>query len=370
MGNLFAGNKTPYREDLLIGLAKRQNNARRPFLIVNKMQGKHIPADPRETLSYFSLLGKLAAERCEEGENILVIGFAETATAVGAAVAIEISGSVYCHTTREPVRGRHPTVEFLEEHSHATGHALYMDGMTRFDRIIFVDDEITTGKTVVNFIRALEKSKLVRPDVKYTVAALIFSLRATDMLNDDRVSFAFLTRIDTSNVAAPDIKPISANQPSCEAPGVNATQVHGLRNPREGIVSEEYSRDCEHFAESAARLMDVTGEDILVLGSEEFMYPPLILGAFLRARGRHARCHATTRSPIEPFDGEGYPIKSQWPIPSLYDASRETYLYNLRKYDSVIIATDAPQNRDAELQIRSVLGSVGNKTIYIVRWAA
>jgi hypothetical protein len=250
------------------------------------------------------------------------------------------------------------------------GHALYMDDMTRFDRIIFVDDEITTGKTIVNFIEALENSHLVRPDVKYTVAALIFSLQAADTLKRDRVSFAYLTRIDASNVTAPDITPIPAVISSLEAPEANVVQVHGSQNPREGVVWEEYRRACEYFAESAERLLDVIGEDILVLGSEEFMYPPLILGAALQARGRQTKCHATTRSPIEPFDAEGYPIKSQWPIPSLYDVSRETYLYNLRKYDSVIIATDAPSNDAAERQILSALRSVGNAEIYIVRWTA
>ena len=53
-----------------------------------------------------------------EEERLLVIGFAETATAIGAAVAAEL-GADYVQTTRELV----PDAEYLyfsEEHSHAT----------------------------------------------------------------------------------------------------------------------------------------------------------------------------------------------------------------------------------------------------------
>ena len=42
-----------------------------------------------------------------------------------------------------------------------------------------------------------------------------------------------------------------------------------------------------------------TGERILVLGTEEFMYAGLIFGETLEKKGCTVRFHAATRSPIE-----------------------------------------------------------------------
>lgn len=81
-------------------------------------------------------------------ETLLVIGFAETATAIGAAVAAEL-GADYMQTTRELV----PDAEYLyfsEEHSHATEQKLVKNDIDRalrtIDRILFVEDEVTTEK--------------------------------------------------------------------------------------------------------------------------------------------------------------------------------------------------------------------------------
>ena len=88
-----------YREDELIAVARRENNLKRNYLAVNRKQGKHVPVSPEEA---FSLYRALADEiRHEyEGQRLLVIGFAETATAIGAALAVELN-SLYMQTTRE-----------------------------------------------------------------------------------------------------------------------------------------------------------------------------------------------------------------------------------------------------------------------------
>ncbi|MDR1481507.1 MAG: phosphoribosyltransferase family protein [Synergistaceae bacterium] len=370
MGRLFVENKTLYDEKQLVGVAKRQNNAKRPFLIVNRMQGKHTPINPLEALAYFSQLGRLAAESCERGERVLVVGFAETATAIGAAVALEVAGSVYCHTTREYMGGRIPSVEFLEEHSHATDHALHVKELDGFDRIIFVDDEITTGRTIVNFIRAIRSQGLAKPAVRFTVAALIFGADANISQDGERISFAYLTRIDSSKITAPDVPPVPARVSDANAPDAERIQVTGLPDPRECVISENYRTACERFAAEAVGRLCLDGENILVLGTEEFMYPSMCLGRALRSRGKRAWCHATTRSPIEASDVEDYPIKSQWALPSLYDPLRQTYVYNLLGYDSVVIATDAPRNDVAERRILGALGALGNSRIHIVRWMA
>ena len=69
------------------------------ILAVNRKQGKHVPVVPSEA---FSLYRRLSDEirPVYDGRRTLVIGFAETATAIGAAVAADLS-ALYLQTTRE-----------------------------------------------------------------------------------------------------------------------------------------------------------------------------------------------------------------------------------------------------------------------------
>ena len=148
-----------YKENDLVSVAKRENNKKRNYLVVNKLQGKHIPVDPKKTLKLFK---ELADEIKDEykNEKLLVIGFAETATAIGSAVAAELEVS-YTQTTREQIE----KVEFLyfsEEHSHATEQKLVKTDIAAVidttDRIIFVEDEVTTGNTILNIIRVIRET--------------------------------------------------------------------------------------------------------------------------------------------------------------------------------------------------------------------
>lgn len=72
-----------YQERDLVKIAKRENNSKRNYLVVDPLQGKHVPVTPSAALNLFK---NLAAEiqGKYEGERLLLIGFAETATAIGA----------------------------------------------------------------------------------------------------------------------------------------------------------------------------------------------------------------------------------------------------------------------------------------------
>ncbi len=45
-----------YNEHDLVRIAKRENNNKRKYLVVNPLQGKHIPVKPSEALKLFSNL--------------------------------------------------------------------------------------------------------------------------------------------------------------------------------------------------------------------------------------------------------------------------------------------------------------------------
>ncbi|MBQ4312044.1 MAG: phosphoribosyltransferase domain-containing protein, partial [Oscillospiraceae bacterium] len=52
-----------YRENDLIRIARRHNNTKRNYLIVDPLQGKHIPVSPTAALDAMSALGKRVSTR-------------------------------------------------------------------------------------------------------------------------------------------------------------------------------------------------------------------------------------------------------------------------------------------------------------------
>ncbi len=129
------------------------------------------------------ILQQVEAKPLELLEETLFIGFAETATALGHAVFNAFgSRAMYIHTTREFLPELEPFVTFEEEHSHATSHRVYCeqpDKLLQAKRIVLIDDEITTGNTVVNIIETLRQKF---PDVKhYSVLSILDWRSASSM---------------------------------------------------------------------------------------------------------------------------------------------------------------------------------------------
>ena len=70
-------NKSVFSDSDLIRVVRRENNAKRNYLLVNSMQGKHVPANPDNVLKLYNEL----AECLKSEGNIkkaVFIGFAET----------------------------------------------------------------------------------------------------------------------------------------------------------------------------------------------------------------------------------------------------------------------------------------------------
>ena len=93
-----------YSENQVIKIAKRYNNSKRKYLLVDPFQAKHIPVSPCAALDLMNALGKTVQEKYPEA--FLVIGFAETATAISSAVAENFKDCFYIQTTRENICGK------------------------------------------------------------------------------------------------------------------------------------------------------------------------------------------------------------------------------------------------------------------------
>ncbi|MGA5140510.1 phosphoribosyltransferase [Streptomyces azureus] len=165
----------------LLGLALRRN-PKRAHLLVSNVLGKHVPQSPSVVYGYGFELGRRVRELlgADEARRAVVLGYAETATGLGHSVADGLGLAPYLHSTRRPVAGLAPAGGFEESHSHATSHLLLPEDpalLTGDGPLVLVDDEFSTGNTVLNTVRDLHERY---PRRRYVVVALVDMRSAAD----------------------------------------------------------------------------------------------------------------------------------------------------------------------------------------------
>lgn len=393
----------------LVALAVRRN-PRRAHLLVSTVLGKHRPTDPDMVRGAALLLGRLVAQalgdargdavleqdggrllRALNGErgaaadlaiappvdrpnDLLVIGYAETATALGQTVADALDAD-FLSSTRRNVPSAVAGVGFEEEHSHATSHRLLPDRAELLDAgtIVLVDDELTTGTTVLNTVAMLER---IRAGRRYVVATLV-DLRppgdagrllaaAADLGVDLQV-----VALASGAVRVPE-DVLARAAPLQEEPAVPPDDdgaVHGIE-----WIEDAWPRDARHHGRHGYRRTDrqrfepaltalagrvadrLPGGRIHVLGTEELMYLPQALAGRLAALLPDAEVtsSATTRSPVVVVDDPEYPIRSRVVFSAHDDPDDgpgERFAYNLGAaggFDSIVVVVDE-RGRTAQL---------------------
>ncbi|MCR5835183.1 MAG: phosphoribosyltransferase family protein [Lachnospiraceae bacterium] len=379
-------------EEQIVGVAKRENNKKRNYLIVNRLQGKHVPVSPKLTFQMFEQL-KNKVEVCYKDEQLLLVGFAETATAIGAYLATRMD-TLYMQTTREKIAG----VEYLyfsEEHSHATEQKLVKDDLDKIidgiDRIVFVEDEVTTGKTILNIINIIKRQ--YGDKIHFSVASIINGMNqeAFDNYKNLDIPVHFILRqnneaysevaekyrgdghyvmCDTSYVYYDN-----SDSADVDDSGHFSYRHHCVsrdyQNPRRLVRGAEYLMSCESLFNSIKQEVDIncTGKEILVLGTEELMFPAIFIASKLEKAGNIVYTHSTTRSPIEVSTEEEYPLHNRFELRSVYDDGRVTFIYDLKKYDKVIIITDSEQSESKGINsLINALRTENNDNIELIRW--
>ena len=366
-----------YTETQLVRIAKRENNSKRAYLVVNKDQGKHIPVSPNKAFAMFDAL----AEKLQSAypkESLLLIGFAETATAIGARLAIRLHTD-YIQTTREQIAGV-SYLFFSETHSHATEQKLVREDITslfdRTDRIVFAEDEVTTGNTILNIIHILEKSYSKK--MHFAVASLLNGMDQTSQKRYEalQIPLHYLVKTNhepyakTAESYLGDGKYLQAD--TTETADVSVKRLFSYVNARRCTTGDLYADACDRLWKQLQAEISWEGrERILLLGTEECMYPAMFVGAHLEQRGNMVRCHATTRSPIAVSSEAEYPLHERYELISLYDETRKTFLYDLEQYDRVWIITDAdPLCEKGVYTLINALKDCGNQKIQIFRWCS
>lgn len=370
-----------YSENNLVKIAKRENNNKRKYLVMNSLQGKHIKTSPKMAFKMFDSLADILKNEYLD-EKILVVGFAETATAIGARIAYDMKLD-YIQTTREVIQN----VEYLfftEAHSHATEQKLVKDDIdimiNNIDRIIFVEDEVTTGNTILDIINIIDKS--YEKKIKYSVASILngMDIVSLETYGNRNIKVHYLVKTDHSKYN--DMVERYKSDGMYIIPNINNAkdkyteiEIDGGINPRRKVSSKVYNEVCENLYNKISEKINFeSDEKILVIGTEEAMYQALYVGYRLEERDLKVFSHSTTRSPIATDNHGDYPVHTRYELISLYDSERKTFIYDLEKYDKVLIITDAlieikDTNKDDGINsLVNALIANDNENIYLVRW--
>ncbi|MEH0469916.1 phosphoribosyltransferase [Streptomyces sp. B21-097] len=366
----------------LLGLALRRN-PKRAHLLVSHVLGKHIPQSPSVVHGHGFALGRRVRELlgAEEAARAVVLGYAETATGLGHCVADGLGAAPYLHSTRRPVAGVVTAGGFEESHSHATSHLLLPEDPSLLvgdGPLVLVDDEFSTGNTVLNTIRALHERY---PRRRYVVVALVDMRSAADAGRLTEFAREIGARVDLIATASGTVRlpegvlekgrELVARQ---EAEGATADphpdggRTRRTRPPghvtrvdlpwprrlpdggRHGFTPGHRARLEAALPALTARLAEAIPEDarrVLVLGFEELMYAPLRLARELeRTTASEVRYSTTTRSPVLAVDDPGYAIRSRIVFPAHDDPADgpgERYAYNVAggDFDAVVAVVDS-----------------------------
>lgn len=356
----------------LLGLALRRN-PKRAHLLVSNVLGKHVPQSPSVVYGYGFALGRRVRELLGEAESraAVVLGYAETATGLGHCVADGVGLAPYLHSTRRPVPGVARAGGFEESHSHATSHLLLPENpglLSGSGPLVLVDDEFSTGNTILNTIRDLHARY---PRERYVVVALVDMRSAADAGRLDEFAREIGARVDLVTAASGTVRlpegvlekgqalvtehesgPVVPARPSTgKVARVELGWPRGVPDGgRHGFAPGQRIRLDGALPALAARLADALPDDarrVLVLGFEELMYAPLRLARELeQVVAAEVRYSTTTRSPVLALDDPGYAIRSRIVFPAHDnpdDGPGERYAYNVAGagFDAVVAVVDS-----------------------------
>ena len=134
------------------------------------------------------------------------------------------------------------------------------------------------------------------------------------------------------------------------------------------VDSCEYKNGCDELWNGLKKKIgNIVDQKILVVGTEEFMFPAFYVGEQLEKEGNQVFCHSTTRSPIAVSLEKDYPLHCRYELKSLYDEDRKTFIYDIGKYDRVFVITDSPEIEESQRTLINALRTQ-NKNISLVRW--
>lgn len=373
---LINSNIYNFSTNQLFEIGKRDNNAKRNFLFVSKLLGKHLSVNPEIVRATGYLLSSLrygfdntdyinciknniipSYNNYAKEDDVLVIGFCETATALGMSVAMSIEGATYIATTREPIYGFKQLVTFEESHSHASTHFMYSNDiqLSQFKKLILVDDEITTGNSLLHLIESItnaadieditiltildwrneeQKHKFLNFSIEHGISLSVYSLVSGNINIDENTIYhnKSICKVEQWN----DSTNLSTF-PKTVIKMPDGKQYFYLTDSGRFGITYNQMKEIEARAQSAAKSIAKTvGEvkSLMVLGHGENIYIPSRVAAQLSIMGYDVVFKTTSRTPIF-CDGTLFKDGIEF-----YDKGSKYHFYNKQEaegYDKVIM---------------------------------
>lgn len=337
----------PFLLDDLIGFAARAN-AKRGFLFLSKVLGKHWPVTPRKMHDIHTELAMQIPANLPG--PVVFIAMAETAIGLGQGVfeayqaAHLDSEALFIHTSRYHV-GDSPIIEFEEAHSHAPRQFLHLPTSVMLQKLllsarslVLVDDEASTGNTFINLTTAFRVLNPAIGRVHLATIANFMGHAANEALSK---RFGLTVTIGTALRGEYSFTVGQMQQPG------NAAQLFEAHADRG--ASSEFGRlgvtgPLSWPNELADRLIASIeqGERVLVLGTGEFMHMAFLLGRALELRDVNVVVQSTTRSPILQWGAVSHVLS----FPDNYGEGVENFVYNVYpgQYDHVFICHETLPN--------------------------
>ncbi|MBH6948714.1 phosphoribosyltransferase family protein [Clostridioides difficile] len=379
-----------------------RNNSKRRFLFISKKLGKHLACKPSEMDNLGKLMATIYNEKNKEESNGTVIAFAETGTAVGHSFFDYLCGDYeFIHTTREQF-DELENLEFLEEHSHATDQNLYFGMLNNFkfgDEIILVDDEITTANTCMNIIRKIQS---IYPKKKYTICSILNWVNDENLSKVTRLERELNCKIDfvylfkgnfkfyidediisnyNDNYSITKLETISSDKVNLvvnhiyvdledyigNKKYVKYTGRFGINRREQFRLKEIVKRESKKITMASKESLKNEKEKILFLGTEEFMYIPMLF-AKEKENQYDIYYHSTTRSPIINIDKKHYPIKSKFMLKSFYNIDIQNYIYNIDKHNfsKCYLFVELNKSENSYLEFIDIIKKTSIKELTIV----
>ena len=349
----------PFELDALIGFAARAN-ARRGFLFLSKVLGKHWPVTPRLMRAIHTELATRVP--ADLPGPLVFIAMAETAIGLGQGVfeawktAHPEREALFLHTTRYHV-GDAPILEFEEAHSHAPRQFLHqpagaaLQAILRSARsLVLVDDEASTGNTFLNLTAAC---RALNPALERVHLAAITNFMGCAA--NQALSGRFGLPV-TVGAALSGAYEFTAGQLQSAAGAAQLFESHTDRGASACFGRLGVERPLSQPAALAERLRPSIAphERVLVLGTGEFMHMAFLLGLALEAGGVNVAVQSTTRSPILQWGAVSHILT----FPDNYGEGVENFIYNVApgQYDHVFICHETPPNAALQQLASAVKG--------------
>jgi len=325
--------------DELLGFAARAN-AKRGFLFLSKVLGKHWPVAPSAMLSVHA---RLAAAVPQVDGPIVFIAMAETAIGLGQGVfeawlrAHPGREALFLHTTRYRV-GSGELIEFEEAHSHAPRQFLHMPHepalralLLQARTLVLVDDEASTGNTFLNLTDACRR---LNPGIERVHLATITNFMGAQATGGLSARFGLLASMGALVDGEYRFQPSDYVAPPNAAQRFDPDADRGASTRFGRLGLAKALRAPEGLAERLAREF-APGASVAVLGTGEFMHAATLLGAALERRGVNVKVQSTTRSPILTWGDVRHALR----FPDNYGEGVANFIYNIApgQYDHVLV---------------------------------